>query len=115
MGTASGYEEFEFFEPATVLWILAFLFFGVGDTATTTIGLTIGSSSEANPFVASLIESYGIGVLVPLKAALLGCCYLGWKRLPIPYPVVIPAVLAVMGIVVTIWNTGILLTGSFSL
>jgi hypothetical protein len=101
-------------EPQARLWVLAVVFFGVGDLVTTMLGLTIGSSAEANPFVAMLVDQYGVLVLLPLKMAMLGGCYVGWKQLPLPYPIVVPLVLALLGIVVTIWNTGILLTGSLT-
>ena len=90
--------------------MLAIVFFGVGDLVTTILGLTVGSSTEANPIVAMFVERYGVAVLPLLKVVFLGCCYVGWKRLPIPYPIVIPAVLAVLGIVVTLWNASVLLT-----
>jgi len=113
MGTATGsntVEALDAVEPPGGLWLLAIVFFGVGDLVTTILGLTVGSSTEANPIVAMFVERYGVAVLPLLKVVFLGCCYVGWKRLPIPYPIVIPAVLAVLGIVVTLWNASVLLT-----
>jgi len=114
MGTATGSDALDFIEPQARLWILVIVFFGVGDLVTTMLGLTIGSSTEANPLVAMLVDQYGVFVLLPLKIAMIGGCYVGWRQLPLPHPVVVPLVLALLGIVVTIWNTGILLTGSLS-
>lgn len=111
MGTATSTRNVDIFEPPSQLWLLAILFFGVGDLVTTTVGLTIGSSTEANPIVAVLIERYGVLVLVPLKATTLAVLYGVWKTVPVPYPAVIPIVLAGMGLLVTVWNTSVLLAG----
>lgn len=113
MGTATRttFDAIDVLEPPTGLWLLALLFFGVGDLVTTAFGLTAGTSAEANPVIAMLVERYGVAVLLPVKVAFLGSCYLGWRRLPIPYPIVVPAVLAALGILVTVWNINVLLTG----
>lgn len=114
METATGSNTLELLEPPTGLWLLALLFFGIGDLVTTMLGLTVGSSTEANPIIAILVERFGVGVLVPVKMLFLGTIYLSWKRFPIPYPIAVPAALAVLGFVVTMWNTGVLLTASSS-
>lgn len=110
METATGRTLLDTLEPPAGLWLLALLFFGIGDLVTTALGLTVGSSTEANPLIAMLVDRYGVAVLLPVKVLFLGGCYLGCKRLPIPYPMVVPAALATLGFVVTIWNTGVLLT-----
>lgn len=114
METATGPASFDLLDQPAALWLLALLFFGLGDLVTTALGLTVGSSTEANPVVATLVERYGVAVLVPMKAVFLGGCYVGWKRLPLPYPIVVPAVLATLGVLITLWNAGILLTGAWN-
>jgi hypothetical protein len=114
MDTATGNPPLELLDAPAALWLLALLFFGIGDLLTTAVGLSIGTSTEANPVVAMLVERYGIVVLLPLKVAFLGGFYIAWEQLPLPYPSVVPATLAVLGIVVTVWNAGILLVGVLS-
>jgi hypothetical protein len=114
MDTATGSLPLELVEPPVGLWLLALLFFGIGDLLTTALGMSIGVSTEANPLVAVLVDRYGIAVLLPLKVVFLGGFYLAWKQLPLPYPTVVPATLAALGIVVTVWNAGILLMGVLS-
>ena len=114
MDTTTGNPPLELLDAPAALWLLALLFFGIGDLLTTAVGLSIGTSTEANPVVAMLVERYGIVVLLPLKVAFLGGFYIAWEQLPLPYPSVVPATLAVLGIVVTVWNAGILLVGVLS-
>lgn len=111
MDTATGRNAVDALEPPTGLWLLALLFFGIGDLITTMLGLTVGSSAEANPLIAMLVDRFGVVVLFPVKMLFLSGCYLGWKHLSIPYPRFVPGVLALLGFVVTLWNTGVLLTG----
>jgi len=114
MATASSGDALELLEPPSRMWLFAVVFFGIGDLVTTAVGLTVGSSAEANPVVALLVQRYGVTVLLPLKATLLGVIYGLWRWFPLPYPAVVPFALALLGVVVTVWNTGVLLTGAFS-
>jgi len=114
MATATRGNALELLEPPSRMWFFAVLFFGIGDLVTTAIGLTIGSSTEANPLVAILVQRYGVVVLVPLKVTLLGSIYAVWRWVPIPHASVVPFTLALLGVVVTMWNTGVLLTGTFT-
>ncbi|ACV49083.1 MULTISPECIES: DUF5658 family protein [Halomicrobium] len=114
MDTATGSPPLDVLEPPAGLWLLALVFFGVGDLLTTGVGLTLGTSTEANPVVAPLVERYGVAVLLPIKAAFFVGTYLVWRALPHPYSTTVPATLALVGVVVTAWNTGMLLTGAFS-
>ncbi|NLV11282.1 hypothetical protein GOC74_15245 [Halomicrobium mukohataei] len=114
MDTVTGSPPLDVLEPPTGLWLLALVFFGIGDLLTTGVGLTLGSSTEANPVVASLVERYGVAVLLPIKATFFVGTYLVWRALPHPYSTTVPATLALVGVVVTAWNTGILLVGVLS-
>lgn len=91
------------------LWIGALLFFGLGDLLTTVVGLMGGRVAEAGPLAAALVERYGLGVLGMLKIAAIGVCYALWRLIPRPYAVGTPLGLAVLGMLVTGWNSLILL------
>ena len=57
------------------LWLLAILFFGVGDVATTTLGLSTGALVEVGPLAAPTMERFGFAALVALKALAFAACY----------------------------------------
>lgn len=90
------------------LWAIALLFFGAGDLLTTGIGLASGSAAEVGPFVLHLIEQYGLAAMPPMKAVAFLCCYGLWRVTPRPQAVGVPLGLAVLGVLVTAWNTLIL-------
>jgi len=92
-----------------VLWVGAVLFFGIGDLATTVVGLATPGVSEQSPIAALLIPRHGIGALAGLKLLVFGVYYLLWRFLPRPYAVVIPGVLTALGVLVTGWNLQVLL------
>ena len=95
-------------QPA--LWVVVVAFFGVGDLMTTAIGVQISGIIEVGPVVAVVIEQYGIGGIVLLKLLTIGVSYGAWQVLPPPHRVGVPLGLAVVGVVVTGWNTVILST-----
>ena len=103
-------------EPMTILdisssylWGLAVLFFGVGDVVSTVIGLKGGQLAEVGPLVAPVIELYGFGALVGLKLGTFLLCYGLWRVTPYPHRIGVPLGLAVLGILVTAWNTSLIL------
>jgi len=90
------------------LWVLAFLFFVLGDLITTGVGLGFSGVSESNPVPALLVERYGLVALLVLKS-LVFCGYgLLWKLLPAPYDAFVPLALALLGVSVTSWNLYVL-------
>jgi hypothetical protein len=91
------------------LWLVAGLFFGIGDVVLTGIGYGLPGVSEIGPVTALLLEQYGLGVMVALKAATFCGCYLLWKRVPQPHCVGIPLGLAMLGVSVTGWNLYVIL------
>lgn len=91
------------------LWGLAILFFGLGDVVSTVIGLNGGQLAEVGPLVAPIIEEYGFGALVGLKLGTFIICYGLWRLTPRPHRVGVPLGLAVLGILVTAWNTSLIL------
>lgn len=94
---------------ASQAWLIAVLFYGLGDVVTTSIGLGTGGVSEANPIAALLFHQSPLTSMVLLKLAAFGICYGLWKRTPHPYSVGVPAGLAFFGVLITVWNTHVLL------
>jgi hypothetical protein len=86
------------------LWLLACVFFGVGDVVTTGIGIGIGGVAESNPLIAPLLQQYGFTALGALKLGMLGGRYLVWRQLSRPHCVGIPLGLTFVGVLVTAWN-----------
>ena len=90
------------------LWICAVVFFVGGDLLTTGVGLLAGGVVEVGPVVGPLIEAHGLVAMVPLKLFAVGIGYLIWRVTPAPHDVGVPLGLAVLGVLVTAWNTGVL-------
>jgi hypothetical protein len=86
------------------LWLAAVLLYGVGDAATTAIGLTIPGVAEAGPLAVHLVGADGIGGLLALKVALFAGSYGVWSVLRTPGRVGIPLALAFVGAIVSAWN-----------
>lgn len=89
------------------LWILAIVFFGVGDIVSTSVGLAMGAT-EMHPFVGAMVEEYVYLAMIPLKAMAFGLCYWLWRTTPADYRIGIPLGLAILGIAVTAWNLHII-------
>ena len=94
------------------LWLFALVFFGLGDAATTGLGLTIEGVAEHSPTVGPHLQTYGFGGLVALKTALFVCGFLVWRAVPTPHSVGVPLGLALVGVVVTGWNISVLVVAS---
>lgn len=93
-----------------LLWLLAVLFYGVGDTITTTIGLLwVEDAAEIGPVALVAIDAAGIPGLLGLKIVFFAACFGLFYLLPSPARVAIPLALAVMGVLVTTWNTVVIL------
>lgn len=91
------------------LWVLAVLFFGVGDLVTTVTGFQSGHVVEVGPVVAPVVERHGAGSMVLLKLAVFGVCGALWRLSPSPTRAGVPLGLATLGVLVTGWNVGVLL------
>lgn len=96
------------------IWLLAVLFFGVGDVVTTGLGIGMLGVTEAGPVTAPLVRQYGLGVLPVLKVAVFGAGYLLWKTVPRPHCVGVPLGLTVVGISATGWNLHVLVVALLS-
>ncbi|MEF8780440.1 MAG: hypothetical protein V5A46_07155 [Haloferacaceae archaeon] len=92
-----------------LLWVVAIAFFGIGDLATTVVGLQFGRVAEVGPLTVRFVRQYGATGMLGLKALAFGCCYGLWRLTPRPYDVGVPLGLAVLGVLVTVWNLAVLL------
>lgn len=86
------------------LWLVAVLGFGIGDTTTTAVGLQVAGVVELNPLPLGFLGGSALGTMVTLKLVVLCGCYVLWQRLPRPPAVGVPLGLAILGVVVTVWN-----------
>ncbi|MUV85872.1 hypothetical protein GJ631_04615 [Natronomonas sp. CBA1123] len=86
------------------LWVAAVLLYGIGDTATTFWGLSVGGAAEAGPVAGPFIHAYGPVALLGLKAVVFTLFYLVWRVLRTPGRTAVPLALAVVGGLVTTWN-----------
>lgn len=89
------------------LWAVALLAFGLGDTATTAVGLSMGAP-EANPILGGVVGAHGLWGIVGLKAGVLAVGAGAYALLPRPEAIGVPAGLAVLGVCVTAWNAAVL-------
>jgi hypothetical protein len=90
------------------LWTIALLGFGLGDVATTLVGLSAGHLIEVGPFVAPMINQFGIFALLGLKILSFVVAGLLWWVTPRPHAVGVPLGLATLGVLVTGWNSYLL-------
>lgn len=91
-----------------VLWALAFASYGVGDTVTTYLGLSLGRAAEAGPIAAPVVGTYGIVGLLVLKVVTLLTFYLSWTVLDTSARVAVPLAVTVVGVSVTAWNLAVI-------
>lgn len=92
------------------LWLVAVLLFGVGDVATTAVGLSVPGVIETDPVALWFLERFGFASLLGLKAAAFGACYVLWVLVPSPHCWGVPLGLAVVGVSVTAWNSLVVAT-----
>jgi hypothetical protein len=85
-------------------WALGVASFGVGDVATTAVGVGLVGLPEASPVAALAIAHQGLPALAALKVAALAGSYAVWRVVPAPHRVGVPLGLAVLGVAVTAWN-----------
>ena len=92
------------------LWFLTIAFFITGDLITTGLGVASGGIAEAGPLGAPIVARHGMYGMVALKLGVLGLSYAGWRLVPVPERIGIPLGLSAIGILVTVWNSFVLLT-----
>lgn len=93
-----------FGDAPALLWLGSVLFFGVGDVATTSVGLRVARVVEAGPVVAPVVEEHGTAGMLLVKLGVFGVCYLAYRRVPAPSRLGIPIGLAACGVLVSAWN-----------
>lgn len=93
---------------AVQMWLIAGFFFGLGDIATTVVGLELVGAYELFPIAASLFQYSTLGAMILLKSTMFGICYVLWKWTPRPYWFGVPLGLLLVGVFVTTWNLHII-------
>lgn len=91
-------------------WLLAVLFYGVGDTVTTLIGLSLGGVAEAGPIADPAMEAFGAAGLLAIKIVIFAGFGFIWSLLEPPTRVAVPLALAIVGGVVSGWNTVVIVS-----
>ena len=91
------------------LWFIAVLCFGIGDVVTTSIGLRLAGVTEMHPLAVHAFQYSTLGAMVVLKSIVFGSCYLLWKWTPRPHCMGVPLGLAILGMIITVWNLQVLL------
>lgn len=110
MGGRSTSDTIQLLEKYTrELWGLTIVFFGGGDIITTAIGWTFSETVELGPLAAILFHRFGLGIMIPLKLAMFVIAWGLWKLVPAPHRLGVPLGLATFGVLLTLWNTTILL------
>lgn len=92
------------------IWAAAIALYGVGDTVTTLVGLSLGGVLEAGPVAEPTLEAFGSAGFVALKLLLLLGFGAVWSRLPAPARMAVPLALATVGALVTLWNGMVIVT-----
>lgn len=97
-----------------VSWLFAIAFYAVGDVVSTVLGLWAGAT-EGNPVPAAVIDAlpglFSVAVVMTLwKAFVVLALVRLARRLPSRYRFVVPAAVALLGIVVVAWNATVLFT-----
>lgn len=93
-----------------VLWGMAIAFYGVGDTITTIIGVRSTGVAEGGPLVLKVLETGGEPAFVLYKILLVGAFFGVWRAVSGPTRDSIPVVLTILGVIVTGWNTYVILS-----
>lgn len=86
------------------LVVAAVLLYGVGDVATTAVGLAVPGIVEANPTARPVLVAHGVPGLIAFKAVVMGCFFAVASALPARHRVAVPLGLVLVGAAVTAWN-----------
>lgn len=96
---------------ARPLWAAALVFYAGGDVVTTLVGLGLSHPLivEGGPVAGLGLQYFGTAAIVPVKLLVL-IVFLGlWRLVPRPQAIGIPLGILVTGILVTIWNSVVIL------
>ena len=91
------------------LWLIAVLFFGIGDMVTTSLGLWLPGVIELHPIAAYAFQHSVVWAMAVLKGIVFASCYLLWRWTPRTYCVGVPLGLVILGVLITVWNFHVLL------
>lgn len=104
----------EYRTVAVVAWVLAVVFYGLGDTGTSIVSLELGGI-EVSPVPRLFLETLGYLGLVVNKALVIGLCWAVWRFYPSvggigpdPFRLVVPALLAARGAWLVVHNAGVI-------
>lgn len=87
-----------------LLWVVAIVFFGVGDVVTTSLGLGMDAIYEMGPVTSVLLDQYGPLSILVVKIAIFSGFYVVWRLTPRPYRTGVPLGLSIVGVLVVGWN-----------
>lgn len=89
-------------------WALAAAMFGVGDVATTTLGLIAFDVVEGNPAAGLILSEAGLVGMVVAKVAVVAILLGIYVESPRDIRFAIPVTLAIMGTVIVGWNIAVI-------
>lgn len=92
-----------------LLWVLAVVAYGVGDSATTYLGLGSPTAVEGGPVAGPVMSTVGFEGLLAIKLVFFATFYGLWSVLRTPGRVAIPLAITTAGVLVTVWNALVLL------
>jgi len=95
-------------DPETALWVGALLTFGVGDVATTHIGLQQEGVEESHPLSEVVLGVGGSEAMVAVKALAFGVAWVGYQRTPEEYRAGIPLGLLLLGLFIVANNAAVI-------
>ena len=94
-------------------WLAAVVWYGVGDTLTTLVGLSYTDAAEIGPIAGPAIDAHGGAGLLAVKLVLFAAAALAWSRIDRPTRVAIPVAITVVGTAVTVWNAVVILLATW--
>jgi len=92
-----------------ILWLMAVLLYGVGNTSTTLWGFSTKGADEIGPLVGPLMDLYGVSGLFIVKISSFLFFIVVWHFLWKPTRVAVPLALIVVGGGITVWNLYVVL------
>jgi len=91
------------------LWAGAILTFGIGDIVTTFIGVQYTQAYEAHPITHIAFQMYGLQVMLLGKFIVFAVAFIFWVKMRRELSWLLPLCLCIFGIIITSWNTYVIL------
>lgn len=95
-------------DPEKALWAGALLTFGVGDVATTHIGLQQPGVEEEHPLSEAVLGVGGSEAMVGVKALVFAAAWVGYQKTPEDYRAGIPLGLLLLGLFIVANNAAVI-------